>query len=420
MPPNESIDEFKFCNLHGCTCPSFKGGKYNLQPLCTELGAEFPYRNMPLDNLLAASNSECVIEKTFALVIMIRRRAGRAANNFHIPATKPVNVGIGDIDSDQLWCNFITHIVNNFWVILNQSSTRILISLLDCFSDMSPKALERSNATMCSASIRHELAAHSTMVKRSSYNNDKLIWDTVQIPNLKWVDSIVKSMVRMRSNLFYTPIVWLIYHEIMNRMLDSGQHTLCYLDKFSSAVRRAPLLTLFRRLLRPSSMNDDQIGLYYQSHAEKKNYGGRRFMPPEIPITDKMTVLDFGCGKGRIRQNCDMNITSYDPATIDVLPTGKFDVVMTLDVMEHVPLDNLSSFFQWLEIYAKKNIWMLIATVKAKHILPDNTNAHAIIKPADWWLERCKEELPSFKITRKSQVKQEKEKSHVLLLASKS
>ena len=55
------------------------------------------------------------------------------------------------------------------------------------------------------------------------------------------------------------------------------------------------------------------------------------------------TILDYGCGEGTLKKfveekGIERDWTLYDPCMpgIDTKPAGKFDLVMTTDVLEHV------------------------------------------------------------------------------------
>jgi len=71
-----------------------------------------------------------------------------------------------------------------------------------------------------------------------------------------------------------------------------------------------------------------------------------------LPWTRLRSVLDFGCGRGVFshllkKQHPHLEITAYDPNGPETredgvqftnrLPEGKFDVVLLMDVLEHVP-----------------------------------------------------------------------------------
>jgi hypothetical protein len=71
------------------------------------------------------------------------------------------------------------------------------------------------------------------------------------------------------------------------------------------------------------------------------------------------TVLDYGCGKSTMRNYVDENFydsgrltwTEYDPGMpgLDVLPKGRYDLVLSTDVLEHVETDLLPEVLDYLQ-----------------------------------------------------------------------
>jgi SAM-dependent methyltransferase len=112
------------------------------------------------------------------------------------------------------------------------------------------------------------------------------------------------------------------------------------------------------------------------------------------------TILDYGCGKGnqyhveKIHESTFYGImpSLYDPAVEEYsnLPEGKFDAVISTDVLEHIEEQDLDSVFE--EIYSKadKFVYLGICNSPANAILQDGRNAHVTQKPIDWWVEKIK------------------------------
>lgn len=98
------------------------------------------------------------------------------------------------------------------------------------------------------------------------------------------------------------------------------------------------------------------------------------------------TILDYGCGKGVLREHL-FNITNYDPATFPT-PPAPHDLVVCLDVLEHVEFDKLPAVLDDLRRLAKKALFVVIATQAAQKSLPDGRNAHLIIEDGDWWRDQ--------------------------------
>ena len=107
------------------------------------------------------------------------------------------------------------------------------------------------------------------------------------------------------------------------------------------------------------------------------------------------SLLDYGCGKGTILQHLkntypDTNITDYDPAVsyFADMPEGKFDVVFSNDVLEHIEPEFVNDVLKHIDSLAEKYIWLRIDSMPARKILADGRNAHLIQKGENWWLRK--------------------------------
>jgi hypothetical protein len=171
----------------------------------------------------------------------------------------------------------------------------------------------------------------------------------------------------------------------------------------------------------PSPRYRDLIAQYSTMHTE-----GERFLriPPEqtfsgislkphlpdikrlIRQTGATSILDYGCGKGtqylpqKIEQDggpwdsvqdyWDVDyVQCYDPCykPFSDLPTGKHDGVISSDVLEHCPEDDVPWILGEMFGYARKFVFVTIACYPARKRLPNGENAHCTIKPSGWWSE---------------------------------
>lgn len=117
---------------------------------------------------------------------------------------------------------------------------------------------------------------------------------------------------------------------------------------------------------------------------------------------DVKSMLDFGCGRGdayrsphKLHHQIGLPraaVTLYDPAfrPSSKLPTGKYDLVVCSDVLEHVPEGEVDEFVARLFSYAKKAVWASVCCRPAKKTFPDGRNLHVTVQPFDWWMERFK------------------------------
>lgn len=105
---------------------------------------------------------------------------------------------------------------------------------------------------------------------------------------------------------------------------------------------------------------------------------------------EKITVLDYGCGRGSLAEALKPHRCQQYDAGIkgkDVLPKPT-DIVVCTDVLEHVEPDKLDAVLSHIERLARDAALIVISTRPANAILPDGRNAHLIVETPDWWLER--------------------------------
>ena len=103
------------------------------------------------------------------------------------------------------------------------------------------------------------------------------------------------------------------------------------------------------------------------------------------------SVLDYGCGKGFLKEGLGYGfIDEYDPAIVgkDSVPTGVYELVACLDVLEHVEPDCLDDVLQHLCDICSNTVFMTISTRMAHRQMPDGRNPHLIIENFQWWLAR--------------------------------
>jgi hypothetical protein len=171
----------------------------------------------------------------------------------------------------------------------------------------------------------------------------------------------------------------------------------------------------------PSPRYRRLIQQYQLMHAE----GDRRLgIPPQLTFagqslprqaghikrwverTGAQTILDYGSGKGEqyaLRRTLDpqtqvdhpdirsywgvREIRCFDPAysPFAELPTGTFDGVISTDVLEHCPEEDIAWILDELFAFAGKFVFANIACFPARKRLPSGGNAHCTVKPQAWW-----------------------------------
>ena len=113
-------------------------------------------------------------------------------------------------------------------------------------------------------------------------------------------------------------------------------------------------------------------------------------------------ILDYGCGKAKFHSilfnnkklpgsPIGINIDKYDPAVPQYAnkPIGTYDLVLCIDVMEHVQEDKVEEVLKDIFSYGNK-VFLTITCYPATQILLNGKNAHYTIKEPDWWKEKLK------------------------------
>lgn len=173
----------------------------------------------------------------------------------------------------------------------------------------------------------------------------------------------------------------------------------------------------------PSPRYVELVGLYREMHENGEQFLRIRpedtFSGLSLPIqapriralveqTGALRLLDYGSGKGQQYQARDLavpgvpgtwpsiqdywgveSIACFDPsyAPYSELPRGAFDGVISTDVLEHCPEEDIPWIIDEMFGYARKFVFMNVACYPAKKRLPTGENAHCTIKPRDWWVD---------------------------------
>lgn len=102
------------------------------------------------------------------------------------------------------------------------------------------------------------------------------------------------------------------------------------------------------------------------------------------------SLIDYGCGKQTIRPHMDfIHYRPYDPALPEYSgEPSPADVVLCLDVMEHVEEEYVQAVIQHMKSLCQMLLITTICTRPAGKKLPDGRNAHITLHPIHWWLEQ--------------------------------
>lgn len=133
-----------------------------------------------------------------------------------------------------------------------------------------------------------------------------------------------------------------------------------------------------------------------QLHAKRKGWGndGHKHAPAVKEFAERLgvtAILDYGCGQEALKKALGdgFKVEGFDVGIPSraILPKPAGLVACT-DCIEHVEGKKLDNVLSHICLLAEKGIYLVIATRPANAKLPDGSNAHKIIKDAQWWIDR--------------------------------
>ena len=150
-------------------------------------------------------------------------------------------------------------------------------------------------------------------------------------------------------------------------------------------------------------MSDDLIQQYRLIHS-REAYGNTsvKNLAYILPLIDELkpaSIIDFGCGQSNLADELakatGARVARYDPAIPEhsTKPEGTFDLLVNVDVLEHVPEAELEPIIAEMAAFAKNAI-IVIDTGPAVLILPDGRNAHVTQHDQDWWAMKLGAHFP--------------------------
>lgn len=170
----------------------------------------------------------------------------------------------------------------------------------------------------------------------------------------------------------------------------------------------------------PSPRYRELVAMYRDLHlngekslglAPEKTFDGLSLLPQAGRIAELCrefgahTMLDYGSGKGKqylIKRIDDgtgrifdgivaywglESVHCYDPGYLphSQRPAEKFDAVISTDVLEHCPEEDVPWILDDMFGYARLFFYANVANFPAMKTLPNGENAHCTIKPVEWW-----------------------------------
>lgn len=122
-----------------------------------------------------------------------------------------------------------------------------------------------------------------------------------------------------------------------------------------------------------------------------------RLIEPMVRTSKSKSVFDYGCGKQFLKKPLEemgVEYAGYDPAikkysTLNL--SKQYDMVLCVDVMEHVEEEYHDIVLQDIAKLAKEYVLLTITPTEAKKVLSDGRNAHICIAGPSYWLPKiCK------------------------------
>lgn len=146
-------------------------------------------------------------------------------------------------------------------------------------------------------------------------------------------------------------------------------------------------------------ISNDYASQLKQLHSTSETFGVGSVTAKHYPLIRGLiqrknlgSVLDYGCGKGHFLSYAKeslpgLRVEGFDVATeqFSILPGGKFDMTICLDVMEHVEFGALSNVLAEIRDRTDKIFVCSVANYPAGKKLPDGRNAHVTQMPFSSW-----------------------------------
>ena len=112
-------------------------------------------------------------------------------------------------------------------------------------------------------------------------------------------------------------------------------------------------------------------------------------------------LLDYGSGKGDryfnksefgnetyppLEKYWGIKSTLYDPGVPHPKPVGKkFDMVISIDVLEHIPIEDLGWVVEEIFEFSEKIVFINVACYPAQRTFSDDSNVHVSLFHPMWW-----------------------------------
>ncbi len=123
---------------------------------------------------------------------------------------------------------------------------------------------------------------------------------------------------------------------------------------------------------------------------------------PLIRFHNARSILDYGSGKGQAWEEnaalkalkAERHVILYDPGVeaLSARPTGIFAAVLCIDVVEHIPEDEIAETLSDVFRYATAVVIATFCPRGSKKKLPSTgQDVHITQKPREWWERKFSE-----------------------------
>jgi len=153
-----------------------------------------------------------------------------------------------------------------------------------------------------------------------------------------------------------------------------------------------------------STVDRNLIENYVHLHSSGAYGFGGKHLPavlPHLMALKARSLIDYGAGRSRIAERLGHkagipDVVSFDPAIPErsVLPDRRFSVVVSFDVLEHIPEEEMDAVLEEMATLAPDALHV-IDTRPAIALLSDGRNAHVSQHDEAWWLQRLGRHWPN-------------------------
>ena len=157
----------------------------------------------------------------------------------------------------------------------------------------------------------------------------------------------------------------------------------------------------------PTQTLEDWHAIYKQTYEKKPGHFQGRSLKAHIGnITNLIynsnieTCLDYGCGPAWCWKEYNLRdlwklrkAAFFDPGVEEFAsrPQVPRDLVICIDVMEHIPEHLIDEVLDDINKLATKAVYFAISTrTSSKKLYDGETPAHITVRPESWWREKLK------------------------------